>query len=259
MSERILFRFHKNFEVCRQNIRLLRLQNPGIPIDGMFGGEGSLGDFPADFTALFDTLWAFPLDDPHYKWKNGDLCTRWWFKETGHRHDFTHLYLIEWDLLFLKPLAEVFGTLEQDCNYASIFGDCAEAKKKEWYWIREQFGHETGRMLHHLKETGRPVDFENLNFGIMGGCVFSRKFLEMFSAEWVSSHSNDECRLSIYSAAYGIPLLDNRLMADTRNRFNADNNEYSEQDLDAVLAAGGAVIHPLRIVIDGIDSKIVKA
>jgi hypothetical protein len=164
--------------------------------------------------------------------------------------------MIKWDILFLKPLHEVYGALKPDCNYASIFGDFAYANQIQWYWIREQMGVETEDMLEDLKKAGRPVDIRTLSFGVMGGCVLSRKFLDLYAAKPVSCHSNDETRLSVYSAAFGIPLLDNGLKRDKRNRFNADNEPYGEEDLDAVLAAGGSVIHPLRVVIDGIGDRL---
>ncbi|MEZ0224586.1 MAG: hypothetical protein ACAH83_08540 [Alphaproteobacteria bacterium] len=255
MTARILFRFHHNEQVCCQNLHILRLLNPDVAIDGMYGGPGAP---PQAVVDLLDNCWTIPLEDPHYKWKNGDLCVRWWFKQEGHKHSFSHLSLIEWDLLLLKSLAGIFGTFDANTNYASLFGDTAEAKRINWYWIREQFGYEIGRTLHHLNESGKPVDFDKLEFGIMGGCVFSRKFLEMFAAGEIRSHSNDEARFSVYSAAYGIPLKDNGLLRDPRNRFNADNQEYGESDLDAVISAGGKVIHPLRIVIPDLAEKILK-
>lgn len=256
MTARILYRFHKNFDVCIQNLGLLKKLNPGIPVHGMYGGNDDVSTLPPQLTGMFDTLWRIPMEDPWYKWMHGDLCARWWFKEHGHQHAFDHLYMIEWDMLFIRPLVNAYGALKADCNYGSIFGNCEQAKKDGWYWIKEQYGHALGSTLRILKGAGREVDFDNLDFAIMGGAVFCRKFMEMYAAQTVPSHSNDEARFAVYSAAFKIPLLDNTLIRDPRNRYNADNKEYSAADLDAVIAAGGNVLHPFRIVVDGLEKKL---
>jgi hypothetical protein len=253
---RILFRFHKDPAVCIQNLQILRRLNPGLAIDGLYGGENVRENLPEELTQLFDTFWAIPIEDPYYKWKNGDLCARWWYKEAGFRLSFSHLYFIEWDMLFVRPLAQAYGPLKEDCNYASVFGSCDDARKSHWYWIREQFGVEVGETLDLLKQQGHAVDFDSLDFAIMGGAVFCRKFLDLYTAQPVPSHSNDEARFSLWSAALGIPLLDNSLMRDSRNRFNAENKNYYESDVNAVIASGGSLVHPLRIVIDGLEEKI---
>lgn len=86
MTQAIHFRFHKEFDVCLQNLNLLRRMNPDVPIHGMYGGFGGVQSLPQELIAKCDTMWALPFEDPLYNWMNGDLCTRWWFKDFGHRH-----------------------------------------------------------------------------------------------------------------------------------------------------------------------------
>jgi len=256
VKARVLFRFHRAFDVCVQNLKILRALNPSIAIDGMYGGDGGIESVPAEAMSLLDTCWAIPLDDARYKWMHGDLCARWWFKERGRAQDFDHLYLIEWDLLFLKPLAEVFGPLQPGCNYGALFGTGAAARAGGWCWLSGACGDETAETLALLRQDGIGVDVDSLRVGVMGGCIFCRDFLERFAARPVPSHSNDEVRFSIYSAAFNVPLLDNGMLSDKRNRFNAENEEYGENDIDAVLAAGGAAVHPLRMVVPRLETKL---
>ena len=235
---------------------MLRALNPGILIDGMYGGLGGIESLPGSLIALFDTVWAIPIDDPSYKWKNGDICVRWWFKEKGRDLSFSRLIVIEWDLLLLKPVAQVYGQLRDDCNYAAIFGDYAHVKEIEWWWLQGPYGHEVGRLLEQMQTRGTVVSLENLSFAVMGGCVLCRRFLELFAAEeTVSGFSNDELRLSVYSAFFDIPLQDNQFFKNPNNLFNANNDEYGEKDLDTALMTGGVVIHPLRVVINDIEKK----
>ena len=162
-------------------------------------------------------------------------------------------------MIFVKPLKDVFPSLEKDVNYSSLFGSYAKAKESGWYWIKQQFGYETKGLLKELKKNGMPVDIESLSFGIMGGAILCRTFLERYAAKPVSSHSNDEVRFSIYSAAFGITLKNNGILDNVdagKNLFNAENEELFEKDIDHVIAQGGDVIHPIRHVIEGLNEKI---
>ena len=60
----ILFRFHKAFDVCAQNLELLRKLNPNTPIHGLYGGAGGVEALPPDFRERFDSLFALPFEDP---------------------------------------------------------------------------------------------------------------------------------------------------------------------------------------------------
>lgn len=261
MAAIILFRFHRAYDVCVQTLTLLRKMNPETPIHGLYGGNDPLGSIPVGLTKLMDSIWEMPLDDAYYKWKNGDLVVRRWFKDYGHTLTFDHVYLTEWDMLFLKPLHQVFPILEKDVNYASIFGDYETAKKTGWYWIKQQFGEEVSSLLKSFKEKGITLDFRKLSFAILGGAIFCRKFLTLYAAEPVASYSNDEVRLSLYSAAYNIPLKSNGIMEGVdsgKNLFNAEDEELFEEDIDSIIRNGGWVIHPIRQVIENLDEKLEK-
>lgn len=262
-QEIILFRFHRSWDICEQTLQILNALNPDTPIHGLYGGDDHLQTIPENVTQYFTSLWAIPLDDTNYKWKNGDLCVRWWFKNLGHRYDFEHVYLTEWDMIFLKPMSEVFPKLQPDCNYASIFGDHTYAKKIDWYWIKQQFGEEVNDLLEHLEAKGTKIEFTELDFAIMGGVIFCRKFLELFAQDPIPSYSNDEVRLSIYSKSFNIPLLNNGLYNDPANRFKADNYDSDVksalEDLEYVRQHKGNVIHPVRVLINNLKEKILNA
>lgn len=259
MTDIILFRYHRAYDVCVQTLQLLRKLNPDTPIHGLYGGNDLLEDIPSELTSLLDSNWAIPIDDFYYKWKNGDLCVRWWFREKGRDISFDHAYFLEWDMLLFKPLSVIYGPLDKDTNYSTIFGDFDYARSINWYWIREQFGVETDQLLEHLAERGKAVDIKSLSFSTMGGAVFCRGFLELYSNEPVPCYSNDELRLSVYSKAFNIPLKNNFIADKARrglNLYSADGAIYTEDDVNAVLSKNGDLIHPIRIVIDGLDRKI---
>lgn len=249
MSEHphILFRFHRDYEICRQNLALFKAFNPDCSVHGLYGGHDALEALPTELTELFTSCWKIPLDDPLYKWKNGDLCVRWWYKEQGHRFSFDHVILLEWDLLMAAPLATVFPLLEPDTNYATIFGDYAFAQEIKWHWLVGE-AWECQQILKNISETiGRQVDLTQLQYGIMAAATFSWSFLEAYSAIPVASYSNDELRFSIYSEALGFPLRNTGLYTHDRCRITADDYAGFTSDYIAeLLSIRKTVIHPQR-------------
>lgn len=258
MSEIILFRYHRDFAVCEQTLRQLKRLNPDLGIHGLYGGSPA-EVLPTSLTDLLDSNWTVPSDDYFYKWRNGDLCARLWYQHIGRTLDFDHVYFLEWDMLFTRPLREVYGTLQQGANYATIFGDYRHALDIDWWWITGHYGRETSLLLSELSWRGAPVDLTALNFGNVGAAVFCRPFLDRYAREAVPSYSNDELRLSVYSRAYGIPLLDNGIKdrdALRGNIFHAEDSVLTRDDFDQFMAREGEVIHPLRFIVEGIDEMI---
>ena len=173
--------------------------------------------------------------------------------------DFDHIYFLEWGHVVRAPLHKVYGPLEAGANYATIFGDYAQAQAINWWWITGQYGTETSWLLDELRGRGTPVDITALHFGNIGAAVFCRAFLERFAADIVPSYSNDELRFSVYSRAYGIPLRDNGIKREEAicgNVFFAENSELTRADFDRFMAQQGDVMHPLRILIEGLDDII---
>lgn len=255
MSSIVLFRYDRDYPVCRQALKALRALNPGLAIHGLYGGDRP-GDLPDDLTTLLDGNWTIPGDDHYHKWKDGDLCVRDWYAATGRHLAFDHLYLIEWDMLFLKPLAALYGPLAQGANYGTFLAKHRYADVRDWFFL-DQHRYEVEWMLKHLEKNGLPVPLDHLSFGKMCGVVFCRAFLDRFGAAPVPSYSNDEVRFSVYSAAFGIPLLDNRIGGDPRNIFHVDGETMLGQaEVETVHARGGAFLHPVRTLIDGLDAML---
>lgn len=245
----ILFRFHKAFDVCLQNVRRLRLMNPDIPIHGLYGGAGGVEAVPQELSAALDSLYALPFEDASYNWKNGDICIRWWFKERGSALDFTHLCVVEWDLVFLYPLVDIFDGLPEGVNWLALSGTYRKMIDEGWGWIQDFYKPAFEALLEEARKE-KPIDPEDLSFGIYGGCVLCRPFLEKFAARPVRSYCNDEARATIYSYLFDIRVRDSGFLSDKRNMFNAENEEFTGDDVLKTIERGGKAVHPVRIVLD---------
>jgi len=258
MTKLILFRFHKEPDVCGQNLALLRKMNPDVQIHGMYGGFGGVASLPKELCAMMDSVWALPFEDPLYNWMNGDLCTRWWFKDFGHQFDFTHLCTVAWDMLYLKPLDQVFPDLAPDTNYMSLSATYGELLDSGWPWIQGRFKSHIDALLKMFADEGHPVAIETLSFAMMAGSVMCRKFLERFAQRSAPSYSNDEVRMVLFSHVLGIPLLNNGFVTDGNNHLDASvavgEAGCGEAEVRGVLAKGGKVIHPVRQVIPRFDA-----
>jgi hypothetical protein len=244
----ILFRFHKNFPVCRQNLRLLRVLNPGVAIHGLYGGGGGEQAVQSSLRRLLDTLYALPFEDPQYNWQHGDICIRWWFKERGQALDFTHLAVVEWDFAYVRPITEIFGGFRRKANYVAISGSYHYMLREQWPWIMGRMEPVFQRLVKSLSKSG-PLPLEQLKFGIFGGVVLCREFLERFAQDQVRSLCNDEVRLTLYSKLYGIPLVDSGLLNDLRHGFHRDGKPVRDAEIAQVLRRGGAGLHPVRNIL----------
>ena len=102
----VLFRFHGRFNIYANHLALLRLFNPHDQVFGLYGGPEK--HFAQASRLPLDHVWAIPIDNSYWKWVNGDLAVRWWYREVGEKLRFDILHLIEWDLLLLNDVAQRF-------------------------------------------------------------------------------------------------------------------------------------------------------
>lgn len=254
----ILFRFHKSFDVCAQNLDIIRKLNPGVPIHGLYGGFGGNKTVPKFLKERLDSLFAVPLDDPFYAWMHGDLCFRLWYKTVGHKFEFSHLFVIEWDWLYLKPLKKVYRKLQDGANYLTIADSYEGHLKHKWPWIRGHYRAQFMALVKMIRKE-KPLDLKGMLFGICCGCVLCRPFLDKFIQRQIPSYCNDEVRLRLYSALFDIPVIDNGAMSCGLNKIDASGKIYNEKDIDRVLAKGGFALHAVRELIPGLLQKLSHA
>jgi len=248
MKRVILFRYHKEFEVCEQNIRLLRRLNPECPIIGLFGGEANNAP-PLSLTELLDDNYVLPFEDWFYKWRNGDLCVLNWFEKVGQKLDFDVVNLIEWDLALLKPIDEIYRTAGDGFGVGKIFG-YDYAKKIDWPWL---FSHKERplwlKQMESVKDVSKPIDETKMEFFVFGGIQIPRSFLEKYQEEQPRPFINDEPRVSLYAYLWNYKLINVGLESNPANLYTADPGLYdslTDEKIVSIIRNGAEVIHPAR-------------
>lgn len=249
MKRLILFRYHDYFDICIENIKLLKKLNPNCEILGLYGGD--LDNLPSKkLLNLFDYNYNIPLEDAHYKWMHGDLCIRNWFKNEGYKLDFDVVNILEWDMMLLKPLDELYTGSKYGLAVTECFS-YKEAKSFNWHWVFD-LDWQWDKQLKEVEKIYGRINPEDLTFGIFGGLQLPREFLVRYILLKPSSYTNDEARLFLYAQAMGFKIYDNGLHND-KNIFEAD--DYDKIDTSSYVEKvkkGAIALHPVR------DLKLMK-
>ena len=242
MKRVILFRFHAYPSVCRNRLRLLRLFNPGADLIGLYGGEERR--FPSVARHLephLDGLYCLRGKSPEWKWRHSDLALHLWYREQGHRIAFDVLHVVEWDLLLLASVAELFGHVPSDSVGLARMRPAKDAVGR-WVWIsKEPYRSEWVELLRHVTETygyaGEPYSCS------CAGATLPRAFLERCARERIPA---------LFAQAFGFALVDNRLVdparPDEERYFNLLARDIRNRDIYNELEKknGRRAFHPYR-------------
>jgi hypothetical protein len=249
----ILFRFDRDPLVCRNHITALRLLNPGVSVHGLYGGP--LGLRGAAVRALGAPLLGLDSvfvsgHETTWNWKNGDLAMLDWFRHRGRRLRFDVLYLVEWDLLVLAPLAEAFAAVPPEAVGLTALTPRAKVLS-DWRWTagaveRQEFA----ALLRHVREKWPDA----APSGCVGcGPCYPRRFLERYAAADPPEWGNDEVRIPLYCDALGYRAVDtgfapDRAALSTGRFFNVGGADVDQADVLAALQdpVGSRVFHPVR-------------
>jgi hypothetical protein len=237
----VVFRFDREPLLCRLAIARLRSLNPGIAIHGLYGaGPGyreqamRLGAWPV---LGLDSFYSI-RHEGQWNWKNGDLALLEWYQDFGWRLDFDIVFLLEWDLLLLDPLAIVYSAVPPGAVALTCLTPVAELMGR-WKWLRDpkelrQWELLSGHARRHWGHSSNPLAC----LGV--GPCFPRAFVEAYAALAPPELCHDELRLPLAAQALGFPLVDSGF----RRRWS-DPNE------DRYFNVGGPHVDPATICAEG--------
>jgi len=245
----ILFRFHKNIEQCKLNLSLLKHLNPSTPIYGI--GE-PINGVDELYDSGLDELYVIDDKSSRWKWLNGDLVVADWFRNIGNTISFNKAYLVEWDMLFTKPLGEVYPHINAKSIGLTGAIPLTDAKKYEWDWVTGKTSDLVSYLKQYAEKTCGPV--ETPHACIFPGTCFTKSFLDDYSSVHdIPEVGNDELRIGILSNALGYDVIDNEFYEWKNDHvyrpFNCTNSPVDKQ---TITGANQSVFHPVR------DSSIYK-
>ncbi|MGU3538848.1 hypothetical protein [Methylobacterium sp. A54F] len=129
----ILFWFYKALDTCEDRLRQLRALNPGTAIYGLYGGAPEGAAAAADrLGPLLDDHYAFAeARDDAWKWHHGDQLIAAWYRDRGRDLPWDTVVIVQWDMLVLRPVDELFGGLARD---EALFSGLRPAAEVEGWW-----------------------------------------------------------------------------------------------------------------------------
>lgn len=244
MKRAILFRYHDHFDVCANRVDLLRQFNPGTPVWGMYGGN----DVSKPRAIGLDQDYALPFPDAQFKWEHGDLCLRQWFIDQGHAFDFDMIHVVEWDLILLAPIENLFGHIKDGVALSNRML-LSKLRDEGWGWITNQKRAEQFKRLCAIIEERHHVHItpETMQAGSFGTAALSRAFLESFAAEDIPALTHDEIRMAAFAKAYGMPVHDTNVTKE--NPFwNCEKRYFSAKEVESA-SNRHKVFHPVKEIL----------
>lgn len=242
MAHRVLviFRFHNQFEICRERLDALRALNPETEIVGFYGGPRK--DWKQAKQLEWDDCYLLRDKIDQWKWQYGDRHLRKWYKRRGHRRSFSHVCMYEWDLVFTRSLNETYPHFENDLLTTSPLS-IEERRASNWPWLTEPYLAPEREAFEEWAR--RKLQWDGgADIGLLPGALISRRLLDAYAGVRPPRGGNDELRLGILAAAFSLTHGDTAF--GDPECFNCDRNEISpEQCISQSRETKAKVFHPV--------------
>ncbi|MBO0878831.1 MAG: hypothetical protein J2P17_00240 [Mycobacterium sp.] len=202
----LLFRFHSYPGVARERLRIIHHFNPGLRCYALFGGP--LDSAAAAHAAVADLVvdfWWYNQDHaPQWRWMNGDLMVKAWYRAVGRDIDFDFLYNYEYDLLITAPLDTVFPSIDQHTVCLGGLTEFTQEMYDTWCWTT---GSARMRFLQFRKDMFRLFGVRRQGHICQGpGMLFPKTFLDRYCDQEDNDLVHDELRVPAYAEALGFGL-----------------------------------------------------
>lgn len=258
MKRIIVFRFHAHPTICENRVRCLKQFNPAVKIYGLFGGpEKDYRKFHKKLMPWLEHCYCIKDKTERWKWQNGDLALRMWYTEFGSTLSFDMLHLIEWDLLMLDSLDNIYKDIPINAIGLTSIVPLQEVAGR-WIWAAEEpYKSELDSLLAWAHEQ---FGYSMKPYGAQGpGICLPRQFLEAYSSIEIPELCNDEVRISLFGQILGFTMYDTHFCnhwfpQGARQTFHCQTQTYpaiSPSTMKEELArpAGKRVFHPFRTIV----------
>ena len=251
----VVLRFHEQFAVVRQRIELIKGLNPGVPLYALYGGSEAV---PEDIVDQFDGFCRLELL-PELAFRNVDLALIEWYRSVGHAVEFSHAYILEWDLIYVAPITTIMPIPRPAQSMLTGYTPMA---KVEWKW-----DFTNGKKLGPLNEWLELKRFVAERHRFIGpyyacigpGAVLSREFFEYYQRLELPLLCHDEIRLPMVHSLGRLTVGDTGFYPPSWylpeheawiRRFNVRRWEVEPRMITPGVREGVMAYHPVRKLID---------
>jgi len=139
MKPDVLFWFYKNFHVCEERLRRLRNFDEDIRVYALYGGPLSEAEKAESILGQWvDDFYVYHHDrGTRWKWKHGDQMIAAWYLERGYQLKWETMFIMQWDMLVLAPLQDLFSMLQPGQILLSGFRPLKEIELW-WPWANPE-------------------------------------------------------------------------------------------------------------------------
>jgi hypothetical protein len=250
----VLFRFHKDVDVVKERIKIIKHFNPDLPVYALFGGTQEDYEIAhKELANVAENVWLFPKgEDRKWKWLHTDLMTKDWFRDFGHKLQFDFVYSYEYDLLTLLPLEKIYPNI--DINTLALAAVTKlDGVESMWSWTSA--AEKRPNWLKFKSYMQKTYGLEKQKYVCLGpGPLLPRKFLEMFAETEDVDFVHEEITLPAYAEVFGFNLADHGMHPGffitpdedffTCRESRRVSNEVIEQQLK--ISGGRRTFHPVK-------------
>ena len=211
MKLAILFWFYKEIDICQNRLEILRQNNPTTPIYGLYGGDtNDVELFKSALGKYLDNFYIFSEEKTSYwKWIQGDLMITDWFRNCGRYLQWDTIIIVQWDMLVVGPINQLFSMLKQDQILLSGLRSIKEVEN-DWQWVSPKFPQFRQTYLEFLEYVQRTYNYAQNPLGCLFIVVgFPRSFLEQYANIKEPELGFLEYRIPIYAQIFGTPFCEN--------------------------------------------------
>jgi hypothetical protein len=251
----VVLRYHDHFDIVRQRLLWTRKLNPHVPVYGLYGGSKPV---PEALVKLFDDNLTLDMM-PELAFRNMDLALLDWYREVGTNIDFSHAYVSEWDLVYLKPLTAVMPQPEPGQSLLTGYIPLAWVEWK-WPWTNGKKQGALNEWLELKRFVAERYHAYGPYYACLGpGTVLSREFFEGFNRLELPLLCHDEIRVPLIHHIFGLKVASTDLYPpmwyepkydDWIRRFNGRHWEVAPKAVAEAQKEGFAAFHPVTKLLD---------
>ncbi|MBE0652211.1 MAG: hypothetical protein IH594_00335 [Bacteroidales bacterium] len=248
----ILYRYHKDFELVRERVKLIKAIDPEVKVFGIFGGAFDKYDEATRFLQeYFEDNYLVKVESGKWKWLHADIIYQRWFEDMGRHIDFEFAAVLEWDLLYMEKIGNLFpGVKEDELRVSGIIP--REEVSQFWYWSKPE---NISKYRAFKTQVENYYHISLKDYAMLGpGLCMPRAFLEALSKiKLFEAEVSDELKIPVWAQVLGFRLTSNNFYRTwfsffEQHYFNANIVDVSLPTIkkEIMKPKGRRAFHPFR-------------